>query len=115
MKKDASIQRETIDETPSVFNLFKKWQDSIRKLDEPIKCMCCHRRMSAKTPKFVVKIKSGNSPFSIAYEFTRLTNGFSDDPNTHFFHVHEKCIAKRLGLGDKIKVRKCEGISKVPK
>jgi hypothetical protein len=71
--------------------------------------------MSAKTPKFVMKIKSDNAPFSIDYEFTRLTNGFSDDPDTHFFHVHEKCLAQQLGFGDKIRVRKWEGIVKVPK
>ena len=110
-----NLQCSTIEETQSVFNLFKRWQDSIKKTDDSIKCMCCHRRMSAKTPKFVMKIKSGNAPFSIDYEFTRLPNGFSDDPDTHFFHVHEKCLAQQLGFGDKIKVRKCEGIVNVPK
>lgn len=115
MKTNTSIQCETIDETQSVFNLFKLWQASIKKTDEPIKCMCCHRRMSAKTPKFVMKIKSGNAPFSIDYVFTRLTNGFSDEPDTHFFHIHEKCLEQQLGFGDKIKVRKWEGIVKVPK
>lgn len=115
MKKDTSIQCETIDETPFVFNPFKQWLNSIKKTDEPIKCMCCHRRMSAKTPKFVMKIKSGNAPFSIDYEFTRLTNGFSDDPDTHHFHIHEKCLSQQLGFGNKIKVWKWEGVIKSPK
>ena len=113
MKEDTSIQCSTIDETQSVFNLFKRWQSSIKKTDEPIKCMCCHRRMAAKTPKFVMRIKIDGIPIGVNYEFSRLEKGFSDDPNDNNFHIHEKCLAQQLGFGDKIEICKWESIIKM--